>query len=603
VTGPATGPATGGDTSYPPPAAVTAPVQWALYDSTPGREDDPVLGYSSGGLSRANFLDAISRTELGATPDPTQVVVSCLKRGKGPDDRYLALAFHGSSGTTSQSGLRARRTRFFCVGYDRLAQAGIGYQAMCAALWDIPLPGTPEGLPLTVSFTAPALLSPRVEPLAVKAAALLLTGRPVCLLGARSVSVPDRLAFIDAVMSLLPYGLRSTMTATTWIDPTKDQAPSFKLFFSSDRRPRHPEDLVLTWGQPDHGSIPARPAHARAYHDWLTEAVGRTTSRMAELTEPIGFGRPDLVIQALTQAGLPSDGFGFSQPASSPTEAILLECVAGLANGDHDGLRDNLVALRVYAEHTKARPEDLARYQQIVTDHKLLLVPDAASDAVRDEVCYALVRLAFGVPFTYDAYCQLEDSLTAPGQADPSEGAVPQLHAGLRRAIDRALRTDHAGGVGDDRAAAVAAAALSEAERDLWSAAGLLDVPRLVGLLAGSWDRPQHAALVLDVTVNRLAAVMRDRDSDAAKRAHAALHDRGYLASALRLRHPQARPAQIAALEQLIGTVYPDLLDWPTIEAILRQTELTRALRIVLMKKTDDHESLDKLEDWPTSPG
>src|SRR6185437_8992085 len=90
---PVTGPVAGADSGYPPRAAVTAPVQWALYDSTPGREGDPVLGYSNGALSRANFIDAISRAELGATPDPTQVVVSFLKRGQRPDDRYLALAF------------------------------------------------------------------------------------------------------------------------------------------------------------------------------------------------------------------------------------------------------------------------------------------------------------------------------------------------------------------------------------------------------------------------------------------------------------------------------------------------------------------------------
>jgi hypothetical protein len=244
--------------------AVHVSVEWALYDSTPGQERGPLLGYSAGRLGRDNFVDAISRVQLGAAPEPAQVVVGSLKERKRPDGGYLSLAIHeyAPDQEPGQSGPRTEHTRYFCAGYRSLADAGIGYQAMYRALRGVRLRPV-VGPPLRVSIEAAELLSPAVEPPAAEVAALLLTGRPVCVLGARGAGVSARLAFIDTVMALLPYGLRSAMSATTWINPVKEQA--FKLFFSSERRPRHPEDHVVTWGEAHKEDIPAdRPGHPRA---------------------------------------------------------------------------------------------------------------------------------------------------------------------------------------------------------------------------------------------------------------------------------------------------------------------------------------------------
>lgn len=582
--------------------AALVSVEWALYDSTPGREQPRLLGYSTGRLGEQNFIDAISRIQLGTTPAPAQVVVSTLKGENREDGRYLALAIHeyAPGGKAGQPGQRAEQTRYFCVSYGRLAAAGIGYQAMYQALHATPL-RRHAGPPLPVSVEAPGLLIPEITPLAAEVAALLLTGSPVCVLGADAVSVPDRLAFIDTVMALLPYGLRSTMTAATWIHPVKDL--SFKLFFTSERRTRHPGDHVVTWGaKASRAAIPAEPGYARGYYDWLTETVGRLTTGLSGITSPVGFGRRDLVARALRQAGVPSDKLGpdlaEADDEKDPTEAILLECVDELGARDETALLDKLVALRVYAEHTKARPEDQNHYQRILTKYELLH-PGLAAGRVEPEFYYALLRLAFGVPLTYEAYGRLEECLAAQSAPADPQAAIPRLHPALLAAVNRALRTDQDNGNADARVAAVVAAALSEAERDGWSFAGLLDPARLIELLAEPWDRPRHAALVLDVTVNRLTAAMRDRTSATAKRALTALGNHGYLAPALKQRHPKALQTQISGLDALFDAVHPELLSWPAIEAVIGHGSLTPALRAVLTRRTADPESLARLTEWP----
>ena len=531
-------------------------VQWALYGSTPGEDGHSLLGHSTGSLGRLDFLDAITRIQLSTTPEPAQVMVGFLRQGNRPDGRYIALAIHDQ---TRLAGRRAERISYFCASYDRLADTGIGYLAMYQALRKTSL--RPEvGPPLAVSVVAPGLLSPAVGPLAVEVAALLLTRHPVCVLGAQKVPVLDRLAFIDTVLALLPYGLRSTLTATTWINSSKEQ--TFRLFFSSERRTRHPDDHVVAWDKPDKEAIPAEPAYVRAYYDWLTETAGEPTTRLAGLVSPIGFRRQEPLVEVLRQAGVPVDELASGESEASEqrtTKEILFECIGALGTPAEAALGDKIIALRVYAEHGEGRAEDRERYQRIVTEYELL------RPGLWDEFYYTVIRLAFGTPFGYDAYCQLEDCLAVtapaahPAPPAPQPPAVPQPHPALLRAIDRALKADHARGIADARVAAVAAAFLDDAQRDDWSRAGLLDAAELVRMLAAAWDRPRHEELVLDAIMNRFTAAMQAPDGTEAQRALAALR------------------------------------------ATLTRAEPTGVLRTVLAAKTDDTDSEARIVDWPSS--
>ena len=81
----------------------------------------------------------------------------------------------------------------------------------------------------------------------MRVAPLLLTGRPVCVLGAEGTSHLERLEFIDTVMGLLPYGFRSRMTAATWTRAT-NRNHRFRLYFSSAPRADEPDQVVI-WNE------------------------------------------------------------------------------------------------------------------------------------------------------------------------------------------------------------------------------------------------------------------------------------------------------------------------------------------------------------------
>ena len=126
--------------------------------------------------------------------------------------------------------------------------------------------------------TRRALFAPDDE-LAARTAALLLTGNPVCILDADRVSLTDRLEFIDSVMSLLPYGMWSRMSASTWTSSTY-QGHKFRLFFSNAPRQINEQDHVVIWGHPERspGRLPMdmrlpirrgwKTGSRRRWHGW-----------------------------------------------------------------------------------------------------------------------------------------------------------------------------------------------------------------------------------------------------------------------------------------------------------------------------------------------
>ena len=139
--------------------------------------------------------------------------------------------------TGSASGISQGRptayTSYFCLPYHRLADAAIGYLAMYEALHAVTLT-VADGPSKEVPIAMPTSRTPTADDLAVRVAPLLLTGQPVCVLGAEGTSMLERLEFIDTVMELLPYGFRARMTAATWTRAS-NRNHRFRLFFSARR--------------------------------------------------------------------------------------------------------------------------------------------------------------------------------------------------------------------------------------------------------------------------------------------------------------------------------------------------------------------------------
>jgi hypothetical protein len=272
-------------------AVTVVDVQWALYGKDAGASGDRVLACSTGDLDMPNFADAISRFQLGALQQLPQVSVSYaqpVKSGSG----YLALAIHRPADqgqvALGADGRPVTYTNYFCLPYGPLAAGGVTYQAMHEALRDLRLPAA-NGATLRVPIAAPPWPLPVIDPLALRVAALLLTGRSVCVLGAQDVPVAGRLGFIDTVMSLLPYGFRAKMTAATWTRATyRDHR--FRLFFSDAPRGSQRHDHVVSWDHPETAVITPEDGAAHEYLTWLEDTLIEPMARLNRLTESRGFG-------------------------------------------------------------------------------------------------------------------------------------------------------------------------------------------------------------------------------------------------------------------------------------------------------------------------
>jgi hypothetical protein len=288
-------------------------VQWALYGKRADSDGYHVLACSTGPMSRANFAEAISRFQVGVVERLPQVSVSYARLNGEPGVDYLALAIDefapdGQWTEHDRDGRRITYTSYFCLPYKLLAELAIGYLGTYQALQAVRLPDI-DGPPLRMTLAAPAARVLAVDPLAMRVAALLLTGRPVCVLGADATTVGERLHFVDAVMALLPYGLRARMAAATWTRATQ-ASHRFRLYFSSAERLGDQPDHVVVWGEPDQTTVPSGPP--ADYLGWLEDTI-RPIVQLADLNSTMGFSSKDAA-QVVERA------LSSRQPPSSPAQ-------------------------------------------------------------------------------------------------------------------------------------------------------------------------------------------------------------------------------------------------------------------------------------------
>jgi len=251
--------------------------QWALW----GKEEPDVgfhlLGWSEGTISPENFSQLLTRYSPGTLESLPQVTISWLRGDQGRDG-CVGIAIHEAGRP------HAALTRYFCLPFGQLAAGGVSYQAMFAALRQIRLPGGP-GQPVPADLDTEAR-PPHPGGPAMRAATLLLTGRPVCVLGADEAGLTERLGFLDSVASLLPYGLRAELSASTWTSSTF-QRHRLRLFFA--RAPRRGEDYTVRWDET--GREPTGDPQADAYLRWLGEDPPRRVRQLAQERRPLSFSR------------------------------------------------------------------------------------------------------------------------------------------------------------------------------------------------------------------------------------------------------------------------------------------------------------------------
>lgn len=300
-------------------AELTVRAGWALWGKEPGtRADYSVLACSPEPFSPGDFGTIITRFAPG-TPDSRAagsgelpwVTLSWV----GVDASLrLGIGITDNTGQVDAVGRPITQTSYFCVPYRDLASAGVAYSALYDAVASIQLTArSGDSIPLRVPVTTTEEAAQRVEAFGDRmvsvTAALLLRG-PVSVVEAEGTTLRQRLEFIDAVASLLPYGFRAKLAAATW----SDSATRHRLRLAFASRPRD-DAAVMVWRHP--GEIPGGDNGARAYYEQLRQLrsgsaahgrkfdLGTVVAHLAARTEPQKFDSPQDALAIVREIDLP----------------------------------------------------------------------------------------------------------------------------------------------------------------------------------------------------------------------------------------------------------------------------------------------------------
>ena len=554
--------------------AQTVPItaEWALWGKERSDAGYRVLACSDGTIGIENFDEVLTRYSPGTLEFLPQVTISWVADKE--NRHYVAIAIHDRADRAlyDVSGRAVVMTSYFCVPYNELAAGAVSYYAMYDHFRAATLPVAHRARIQAALPVAGA--AGRPDGFAMRAAALLLTGKPVCILRADGLDVSQRLMFIETVMSLLPYGMRSRFSASTWASSTF-QEHRLRLFFASARR--QADDHVMVWGQADH----ARTGHIYAddYLVWLREATEDRINRLTQDTEQAGFRQAD-ILKMLERMGVAPSSVapagvgpsGGSTSGGSPVgparggqpgevarwnapslqramtvDELLFRCADRLQHAD-PFLTSDIARLEEWLgdAHT---PEERHRYYLIIKEHGLLREEKRISKGTRKQFYDVLLRLAFGAPLTYASFCKIESCLGTP---------PVQVHRSLLVAIN-------AVGV-NVLMRLLVLGSLGEKELKAWLREQPETPADLISAAADPGLRPDHARIVCELAVHIMIDQVDRLDHQAIR---AALHRNGYLAAVLQLRHPAEPQYQLSQLSQLLYLGHGAKLGTRDVEEIL----------------------------------
>jgi hypothetical protein len=368
---------------------VTVPVmvQWALWGKPPSARSYELIDCSDGPLYPDAFIEVIDHllSLTGSPDDLPQVTVAGFH---DPDSgTHVAVAVHDRAPYLDPEGRQIVLTSCYVVPFSQIARGHLGYQALVARFreFNLPVPGR-EPIETEVPVTVP---DPSREPgtgLARQVAALLLVG-PVCVTGAKHVPLGDRLRFIDEVASLLPYGMRSRFSATTWFSAHSHRGRP-RLFFSESVPPEGAE--TVGWGDPGDG--PIQHPGAEWYRVWLRQDPDLRVSELARMTEERGLDRAS--VASLLDSFISRSMLDRQDPYTAEPPAPLSRVSAVQPPTGNRGIVDDDVRFTVY------RPQVLSAEvwaSLLVFAHKtgLVEVPGRAAVDPNNQV-EAMARAHFG---------------------------------------------------------------------------------------------------------------------------------------------------------------------------------------------------------------
>ncbi|MGY3200351.1 hypothetical protein [Streptomyces sp. TE5632] len=236
--------------------------RWAVLSKPPGDSGDYRVLRCSDGPSAVPWFERVIRATLFGTPPPWSTAgrpgevlpwISfgvCGAAGEDTASRWITVSVTDwnsfAEATWDSSGRRSATTRCFLLPYEELARHGLGLVSLWNAVRPVPLPteADEDPAPAPVLLTAQADHIERTTRLVEKAGfgwtaatAAVALEAPVALRAPGDRFALDRIGVIDAVVSLLSYGHRATLTAATWApDATEDMPWICYTKASSPRR-------------------------------------------------------------------------------------------------------------------------------------------------------------------------------------------------------------------------------------------------------------------------------------------------------------------------------------------------------------------------------
>lgn len=552
------------------PEARAIAAEWALWGKEAHETGAHVLRCSNGALRAKDFAEIITRYAPGDLAVLPQYTMSWIP-GADRQPEYVVIGIHelaladprrpDGPHRRDAAGRAIAFVRLFCVRYSDAAELTASYQDIVGAAEQIQLPGASAN-PVTLTLPPePTPVYSRGIPrkLAERVAALLLTNHPVCVLGADDVPAKDRLRFIDTVMALLPYGLRATMSGSTWVDSTA-QDLKLRLFFASapraanrlaDGRPTT-RDRLVDWANTM--DVPVTADAAAFYLDWLKDVKGEATDLLAEQSAAIRFNPADLLRMV---GDLPRD-MGIPETLDELGESLL--------KADKIAIKSAIKRLRRYLASGQP-PAELTDYQRLVRAGQLFANDGRLSPQLKGELYGVLLPLAFGTPLTYRGYCAVEDCAGVP------------LHASLRTALTRARVDDLLAWilVRETRPGARVDKWLDELGRHRIPATAPLEA--LMNAVAAKQLRSAHGPIVLDFALRYLMKF-------SGRRPDGVLASHGYLASACQYIFHDTQEAQVSHLQWVLDIAFGAPLSRQAIDAVCAWP-LTSALYKAVVGMTD----------------
>ena len=424
---------------------VTVRAGWALWAKRPGtRQDYSVLACSPETFSRTDFAAIIARFAVGS-PDVNAAGPAALPWATvswvGVDgDPQLGISVTSDSGQVDGVGRPIAQTAYFCVPYAQLARTPVSYcDLFDSVVAQVPLLRPSDGpvIPLAVPAMSADRLADTVrragEQTATVAAALLLS-RPVSVVQAEGASLRDRLEFIDAVASLLPYGYRVRFSGATWSDTgTKHRV---RLAFAG--RPLEGAAVVYWRRTVD---LPPGDPLATAYCTKLRrlaedpararEGLGlpAVIGRLAADAEARTFDRPQAALDSLARLDQP---FHLVRAVRNREQVGLEELREFFRSGSARELRDEADVVALLANFAgQAEPRDWGQLRREVSNLR------GKEDQVRILVTFGK-RMLWTVPqdaagavdsLRFAAQLGHEDAVLAEFLRQPEEPADRQVGA------------------------------------------------------------------------------------------------------------------------------------------------------------------------------